>query len=83
MKARILVRDWDLEDVHPGAQSKAKVVPFPYRTYPAKWTKSSLPQLPIAPSPRRKTYSASASSSLIILPWTWNSPIRTARCARE
>ena len=33
MKARILVRDWDLEDVHPGAAAKAKVIPFPYRTY--------------------------------------------------
>lgn len=33
MKARILVRDWELEDVHPGAPAKVKVVPFPYRTY--------------------------------------------------
>lgn len=36
MKARILVRDWDLEDVHPGAAAKAKVIPFPYRTYSGK-----------------------------------------------
>lgn len=36
MKARILVRDWDLEDVHPGAAVKAKVIPFPYRTYTGK-----------------------------------------------
>ncbi|MFZ0522039.1 MAG: efflux RND transporter periplasmic adaptor subunit [Candidatus Acidiferrales bacterium] len=36
MKARILVRDWDLEDVHPGAAARAKVVPFPYRTYSGK-----------------------------------------------
>jgi putative peptide zinc metalloprotease protein len=36
VKARILVRDWDLEDVHPGAAAKAKVIPFPYRTYNGK-----------------------------------------------
>ena len=36
MKARILVRDWDLEDVHPGAAAKAKVIPFPFRTYTGK-----------------------------------------------
>jgi putative peptide zinc metalloprotease protein len=36
MKARILVRDWDLEDVHPGAPAKAKVIPFPYHTYSGK-----------------------------------------------
>jgi putative peptide zinc metalloprotease protein len=33
MKARILVRDWDLQDVQQGAAVKVKVVPFPYRTY--------------------------------------------------
>lgn len=33
MKARILVRDWDLQDVQQGALVRAKVVPFPYRTY--------------------------------------------------
>jgi putative peptide zinc metalloprotease protein len=33
MKARILVRDWDLQDVQQGATVKVKVVPFPYRTY--------------------------------------------------
>jgi putative peptide zinc metalloprotease protein len=36
MKARILVRDWELEEVHPGAAAKVKVVPFPYRTYSGK-----------------------------------------------
>jgi putative peptide zinc metalloprotease protein len=36
MKARILVRDWDLEDVHPGAAAKAKVAPLPFRTYAGK-----------------------------------------------
>ena len=36
MKARILVRDWDLQDVHPGASAKVKVVPFPFRTYSGK-----------------------------------------------
>ena len=33
MKARILVRDWTLEDVKPGAPVKLKVLAFPYRTY--------------------------------------------------
>jgi putative peptide zinc metalloprotease protein len=33
MKARILVRDWDLQEVQEGAAVKVKVVPFPYRTY--------------------------------------------------
>ena len=36
MKARILVRDWDLQDVQPGAVVRVKVVPFPYRTYSGK-----------------------------------------------
>jgi putative peptide zinc metalloprotease protein len=36
MKARILVHDWELEEVHPGAAVKVKVVPFPYRTYSGK-----------------------------------------------
>jgi putative peptide zinc metalloprotease protein len=33
MKARILVRDWDLQDVQQGAVIRVKVVPFPFRTY--------------------------------------------------
>jgi len=33
MKARILVRDTDLEQVHLGAPVSVKVQPFPYRTY--------------------------------------------------
>jgi putative peptide zinc metalloprotease protein len=33
MKARILVRDWELEDVKDGAPVKVKVTPFPFRTY--------------------------------------------------
>src|SRR5271154_2940970 len=33
MKARILVRDWELEDVKDGAAVKVKVTPFPFRTY--------------------------------------------------
>lgn len=33
MKARILVRDWELEEVHTQAAAELKVVPFPYRTY--------------------------------------------------
>jgi putative peptide zinc metalloprotease protein len=36
MKARILVRDWDLQDVQQGAAVEVKVVPFPYRTYSGK-----------------------------------------------
>src|SRR5579863_889338 len=36
MKARILVRDWDLQEVQQGAAVKVKVVPFPYRTYSGK-----------------------------------------------
>jgi len=36
MKARILVRDWDLQDVQQGAPVRVKVVPFPYRTYSGK-----------------------------------------------
>lgn len=31
MRARILVRDWELEDVRPGTPVKAIVLPFPYR----------------------------------------------------
>jgi putative peptide zinc metalloprotease protein len=33
MRARVLVRDWELEDVRPGTLAKVKVLPFPYRTY--------------------------------------------------
>src|ERR1700728_1005419 len=33
MKARILVRDWELEDVHVGAHAELKVAPFAFRTY--------------------------------------------------
>lgn len=33
MKARILVRDWELEEIRPGAAAQVKVLPFPYRTY--------------------------------------------------
>jgi multidrug resistance efflux pump len=36
MKARILVRDWDLQEIQQGAAVKVKVVPFPYRTYSGK-----------------------------------------------
>jgi len=36
MKARILVRDWDLQDVQQGAVVRVKAVPFPYRTYTGK-----------------------------------------------
>jgi putative peptide zinc metalloprotease protein len=33
MKARILVRDWELEDVHAGSHAELKVAPFAFRTY--------------------------------------------------
>jgi putative peptide zinc metalloprotease protein len=33
MKARILVRDWELEDVRPGASAKVRVLPYPFQTY--------------------------------------------------
>jgi len=33
LKARILVHDWELEDVHAGARAQLKVVPYPFRTY--------------------------------------------------
>lgn len=33
MRARVLVRDWELEEVRPGTPAKVKVLPFPYRTY--------------------------------------------------
>jgi len=33
MKARILVHDFELEDVAAGAHAQLKVVPYPYRTY--------------------------------------------------
>jgi putative peptide zinc metalloprotease protein len=33
MKARILVRDWELEDIHDGARAELKVAPFAFRTY--------------------------------------------------
>jgi multidrug efflux pump subunit AcrA (membrane-fusion protein) len=33
MKARILVRDWELEQVRPGAPVKIKIRSFPFRTY--------------------------------------------------
>lgn len=33
MKARILVRDWQLNEVRAGANVRMKVSPFPYRTY--------------------------------------------------
>lgn len=33
MKARILVRDWELEDIHSGSRAQLKVAAFAYRTY--------------------------------------------------
>jgi putative peptide zinc metalloprotease protein len=33
VRARILVRDLDLQDVHVGATARVKVLPYPFRTY--------------------------------------------------
>jgi putative peptide zinc metalloprotease protein len=33
MKARILVRDWELEDIHAGSHAELKAEPFAFRTY--------------------------------------------------
>lgn len=33
MHARILVRDWEMSDVHPGARVLLKAAPYPYLTY--------------------------------------------------
>ncbi len=33
MRARILVRDWELEDIHAGSQAELKAAPFAFRTY--------------------------------------------------
>jgi putative peptide zinc metalloprotease protein len=33
LKARILVRDWELQEAPEGARVQLKVVPFPFRTY--------------------------------------------------
>jgi putative peptide zinc metalloprotease protein len=33
MHARILVRDWEMSDVRPGARVLLKATPYPYRTY--------------------------------------------------
>ncbi|HTO80402.1 MAG TPA: HlyD family efflux transporter periplasmic adaptor subunit [Methylocystis sp.] len=33
MKARILVRDWELEDIHAGSRAQLKVAAFAFRTY--------------------------------------------------
>jgi pyruvate/2-oxoglutarate dehydrogenase complex dihydrolipoamide acyltransferase (E2) component len=33
MKARILVQDWELDDIHAGSAASLKVVPYAFRTY--------------------------------------------------
>jgi len=33
MKARILVRDWELDDIHAGSAASLKVTPYAFRTY--------------------------------------------------
>ena len=36
VRARVLVRDWQLTDVHAGESVRMKVAAFPYRTYPGR-----------------------------------------------
>lgn len=36
MRARILVRDWEMNDVHPGARVLLKAAPYPSRTYASR-----------------------------------------------
>jgi hypothetical protein len=36
MKARVLVRDWQLEDVHPSAPVELKSCAYPFRTFAGK-----------------------------------------------
>lgn len=36
MRARILVRDWEIQDVAPGANIALKIAPYPWRTYSAR-----------------------------------------------
>ncbi len=51
MKARILVRDWELEQVPAGASAQLKVLPYPYRTYAgsvAQVLPAAAPDRPVA-----------------------------------
>jgi putative peptide zinc metalloprotease protein len=36
MKARILIHDWEVQDVRQGASAQVKVIAYPYRTYEGK-----------------------------------------------
>ncbi len=51
MKARILVRDWELEEVPAGAPAQLKVLPYPFRTYSgsvAQVLPAAAPDRPVA-----------------------------------
>ncbi len=51
MKARILVRDWELEEVPTGARAQLKVLPYPFRTYAgsvAQVLPAAAPDRPVA-----------------------------------
>jgi putative peptide zinc metalloprotease protein len=51
MKARILVRDWELEQVPAGAPAQLKVLPYPFRTYSgsvAQVLPAAAPDRPVA-----------------------------------
>jgi putative peptide zinc metalloprotease protein len=51
MKARILVRDWELEEVPTGARAQLKVLPYPFRTYSgsvAQVLPAAAPDRPVA-----------------------------------
>ena len=51
MKARILVRDWELEQVPAGAPAQLKVLPYPFRTYSgsvAQVLPAAAPDKPVA-----------------------------------
>jgi putative peptide zinc metalloprotease protein len=51
MKARILVRDWEIEQVPAGAPAQLKVLPYPFRTYSGSVTQvlpAAAPDRPMA-----------------------------------
>ena len=51
MKARILVRDWEIEQVPAGAPTQLKVLPYPFRTYSGSVTQvlpAAAPDRPMA-----------------------------------
>lgn len=54
MHARILVRDWEMSDVYPGARVLLKATPYPYRTYSGRVERvlpAAAPDQPVSNSP--------------------------------